>query len=264
MKYITLLTDFGLSDGYTGLMHGVIYRIAPDAQITDISHLVHPQNVGEGSLILNRSYPFFPEGTVHVIVVDPGVGTARRPIAARIGSHFFVCPDNGLITKALEQAEQAGEVIEIVHLDQPRFWLKDISHVFHGRDIFSPVAAHLANGVPLSEVGSPIHDPVRLHLPEPEQRQNGWYGEITAVDHFGNLSTNFTPEHLAGFKLPIVRVGGREIRGLVHTFGDRSPGSLVALVDSDGGIAIAVVQGSAARDLAAHIGDPVEVTGGTE
>jgi S-adenosyl-L-methionine hydrolase (adenosine-forming) len=264
VKYITLLTDFGLSDGYTGLMHGVIYRIAPDAQITDISHLVHPQNVREGSLILNRSYPFFPDGTIHVIVVDPGVGTARRPIAARIGSHTFVCPDNGLITLALEQAEKDGAPVEIVHLDQPRFWREEISHVFHGRDIFSPVAAHLANGVPLSELGSPISDPVRLRLPEPELHQNRWSGEVTAVDHFGNLSTNFRPHHLAVYPRPIIHIAGREIGGLVNTFGDREPGSLVALIDSDGGMAIAIVQGSAARETGAQVGDRVEVYGGKE
>ncbi|MBE0698582.1 MAG: SAM-dependent chlorinase/fluorinase [Anaerolineaceae bacterium] len=264
MKVITLLTDFGLSDGYTGVMKGVIYRIAPDVKIIDISHLVHPQNVREGSLILNRSYPFFPEGAVHVAVIDPGVGTTRRPIAARIGSQFFVCPDNGLITHALEQAEKAGEAVEIVHLNQPRFWLEQVSNVFHGRDIFSPVAAHLANGVALLDAGSPVTDPVRLHLPAPEQRQNRWYGEIIAVDHFGNLSTNFKPAHLENFSHPIIRIGGREIGGLVRTFGDRPPGSLVALIDSDGSLAIAVAQGSAARELAAKVGDPVEVYGGLE
>jgi S-adenosyl-L-methionine hydrolase (adenosine-forming) len=264
MKYITLLTDFGLSDGYTGLMHGVIYRIAPDVKITDITHLVHPQNVREGSMILNRSYPFFPDGSIHVIVVDPGVGTARRPIAARIGSHYFVCPDNGLITQALEQAEKAGAPVEIVHLDQPRFWREEISHVFHGRDIFSPVAAHLANGVPLSELGTRITDPVRLHLPEPELRASRWHGEVTALDHFGNLSTNFKPHHLDNYTQPIIQVAGHEIHGLVQTFGDRAPGSLVALIDSDGGMAIAIVQGSAARATGAQVGDPIEVYGGAE
>jgi S-adenosyl-L-methionine hydrolase (adenosine-forming) len=264
VKFITLLTDFGMSDGYTGVMKGVIYRIAPEVKIIDISHLVHAQNVLEGSLILNRSYPYFPDGTVHVIVVDPGVGTTRRPIAGRIGSQFFVCPDNGLITHALEQAEKAGNPVEIVHLNQPRFWLEQVSHVFHGRDIFSPVAAYLANGVDLREVGSLITDPVRLRLPEPEQRQNRWIGEVIAVDHFGNLSTNFKPSHLEQFPHPMIHVGGREIGGLVSTFGDRAPGSLVALIDSDGGLAIAIVQGSAALELGAKIGDPVEVNGGLE
>jgi len=117
-------------------MKGVIYRITPDAKIADISHAIRPQDVREGSLVWFRSIPFFPPGTIHVGVVDPGVGTNRRPIAARLGEHYFVCPDNGLITPLLEQAEQAGEPVEIVHLDQPRFWLPEVSNVFHGRDIF--------------------------------------------------------------------------------------------------------------------------------
>lgn len=264
MKVITLLTDFGLSDGYPGVMKGVIYRIAPDVKIVDISHLVPAQDVHEASLILNRSYSYFPEGTVHVAVVDPGVGTSRRPIAARLGSQFFVCPDNGLLTHTLIQCEKVGDPVEIVHLDQPHFWLAEVSHVFHGRDIFSPVAAHLANGIPLHQLGSPVHDPVHLRLSEPEFLQNRWHGAITAIDHFGNLSTNFKPFHLEGFIHPVIRVGGREIGGLVRTFGDRPPGSLIALIDSDGGMAIAVAQGSAARELAAKVGDPVEVYGSEE
>ncbi len=262
MKFVTLLTDFGLGDGYTGILQGVIYRIAPDARIIDISHQIRPQNVHEAGLVLNRSYPFFPEGTVHVIVVDPGVGTARRPIAARLGSQFFVCPDNGLITSALEQTEKSGAPVEIVHLDQPRFWLEQVSSVFHGRDIFSPVAAHLANGVALREVGSPISDPVRLPPRLPETIPNGRRGEVIAVDHFGNLSTNLSPQDLADIVRPRVRVGGQVIVGLVGTFGDRSPGDLVALMDSDGMLAIAIVQGSAQSSLGLQVGALVEVIEG--
>lgn len=264
MKFITLLTDFGISDGYPGVMKGVIYRIAPEVKIIDISHLVRAQDVCEGSLLLSRSAPYFPDGTVHVAVVDPGVGTSRRPVAAQVGAHFFVCPDNGLLTRVLEQAEKSAAPVQIVHLDQPRYWLKEISQVFHGRDIFSPVAAHLVNGVPLAEVGSLVTDPVRLRLPEPVQRLDSVYGEITAIDHFGNLSTNFLPRHLEPYQHPVVRVSGREIHGLVHTFGDRSPGSLVALIDSDGSLAIAITQGSAARELGVQIGDPVEIFEGNE
>jgi S-adenosylmethionine hydrolase len=259
VKVITLLTDFGLSDGYPGVMKGVIYSIAPDAKIVDLSHLVPPQDVREAGLILKRSYPFFPQGTVHIAVVDPGVGTARRPIAARIGSQYFVCPDNGLLTQVLAEAEKNAGSVEIVHLDQPRFWLKDISNVFHGRDIFSPAAAHLANGVRLGDLGSPVADPVHLRLPQPERLENGWRGEVVAVDHFGNLSTNFLPHHLLDLPTPFIHVGGRVITGLVRTFGDRPPGELVALIDSDGSLAIAVAQGSAARLLGVGTGAPVEI-----
>ncbi len=259
MKFITLLTDFGTHDGYTGVMHGVIYRIAPDAKIIDISHTVHPQDLQEGSLIWSRSYNFFPEGTVHVGVVDPGVGTQRRPIAAHIGPYFYVCPDNGLITPILEQAEKNGESIEIVHTDQPRFWLPQISNVFHGRDIFSPVGAHLANGVPLTELGTPIPDPIRSGLPLPQALENGWRGEIVSIDHFGNLSTNLKQSHVTGKQNIRVRAGDREIQGMVKTFGERAKGDLVALIDSDGSLAIAVVNGDAARETGIKVGDPVEV-----
>ncbi len=259
MKLITLLTDFGLQDGYTGVMHGVIYRIVPDAVIVDLTHLVPAQDVREGSLAWSRAYFYFPEGTVHVAVVDPGVGTQRRPIAARVGSYFFVCPDNGLLTPILADAEKAGVPFEIVHLDRPRFWLSQVSHVFHGRDIFSPVAAHLANGVPLDELGSRIDDPVRLPAREPAAHGGGWQAEVISIDHFGNLTTNLEPHHLAGMKKILVRIAGRQIDGLVSTFGERPPGELVALFDSDDRLAISIVNGSAARELGAAVGTPVEV-----
>lgn len=261
MKYITLLTDFGLRDGYTGVMKGVIYKITPDVQIVDISHIIRPQNILEGSLVWSRSYAYFPNGAIHVGVVDPGVGTARRPIAARIGRYFFVCPDNGLLTPILEQAEQAGEEIEIVHLDQPRYWLPQVSNVFHGRDLFAPVAAHLARGALLSDLGTPIGDVARVHLPQPEKIEGGWRGEVVSIDTFGNLSTNLTRKHVEGLRNLQVQIAGRTIKGLVRTFGERPPGEIVALIDSDENLAISVVQGSAERVIGAQTGDSVLATG---
>lgn len=259
MKLITLMTDFGLRDGYEGIMKGVIYRIAPEARIVDISHLIQPQNVLEGSLVWNRSCAFFPDGTVHVGVVDPGVGTQRRPIAARIGRHLFVCPDNGLITPLLEQAERSGEDVEIVHLNQPRFWLPQVSNVFHGRDIFAPAAAHLANGVPLSEIGAPISDPVRRPIPQPEALAGGCRGQVVTIDHFGNLGTNIGQEWVSERRELHVRTGGRVISGLSKTFGEKAAGEMVALIDSDGCLAVAMVNGDAASALGVKPGDPVEV-----
>lgn len=260
LKVITLLTDFGLRDGYPAVMKGVIYQIAPDVRIVDVSHFVRPQNIIEGGLILDRTYPFFPAGTIHVVVVDPGVGTKRRPIAAHLGDQFYVCPDNGLLTLPLEAAERSGAPVEIVHLNQPRFWLKNVSNVFHGRDIFSPAAAHLANGVALQEMGDLISDPLRVHPPQPVPIGNGWRGEITAIDHFGNLSTNFPASLVAGLGDGLgVAIGGQVISGLVKTFGERNIGDLVAFIDSDDMLAIAVVNGSAAQRLDPKIGDPVEV-----
>ena len=153
MPVITLTTDFGEKDGFTGVLKGVIWGICPDAQIADITHSISPQNVLEGALALWRAAPFFPAGTVHIAVVDPGVGTNRRPMAARLGDYFYVGPDNGLFTPMIEDARNNNQVVEFVHLDKPKFWLKNVSHTFHGRDIFAPVGAHLANGIFNHQVG---------------------------------------------------------------------------------------------------------------
>jgi hypothetical protein len=259
MRFISLLTDFGLKDGYVGVMKGVIWGIAPQAQIADITHLIRPQNVLEGALALSRAVPYFPPGTIHVAVVDPGVGTARRPIAARLAEHYFVGPDNGLCTLLLDQANRAGGPVKFVHLDQPRYWLPEISNVFHGRDIFSPVAAHLVNGVPLQALGTPVDDPHLLHLPIPERTAHGWRGRVVIVDNFGNLSTNLTGQHLAGMESVVVRIAGRGIRGLTKTFGERPPGELVALLGEADDLTISIVNGDAASALGVSVGEPVEV-----
>lgn len=258
---ITLLTDFGLRDGYSGVLKGVIWRILPDAQIADISHSIRPQDVREGALALARTAFFFPEGSVHVAVVDPGVGTQRRPIAMRLGSHSFVGPDNGLFSLVLEHAEQHGWPVEIVHLDQPSYWLPDISRVFHGRDIFSPVAAHLAAGVSIRQVGTPIHNPVRLALPQPQHTRGGWRGEVISVDYFGNLSSNLKREQLNPMGPLTVTIAGHTIQGLARTFGDRPVGELIALYGTTDDLVVAVVNGSAAERLGVGIGEPLEVTG---
>lgn len=257
---ITLLTDFGLRDGYVGVMKGVIYRIAPTVQIADITHAITPQNVMEGSLILSRSYRYFPPGSIHLAVVDPGVGTHRRPLAAQIGQHFFICPDNGLLTPVLAEAEKAGLPIHLVHLDQPRFWLPQISTVFHGRDIFAPVAAHLAAGTPLKDLGSPLTDPRRLELPRPQPILGGWQGQVMIVDRFGNLSTNLERALFGEHQPKQVAIAGRVINGLVSTFGDRPAGELVALFGTENELIVSVVNGSAAAETGARVGDTVTVT----
>ena len=259
MSYITLITDFGLKDGNVGVMKGVIWGIAPGAQIADLSHNISPQNIPEAALVLGRSAPYFPAGTVHVVVVDPGVGTERRPIAARLGEQFFVGPDNGVLTMLLGRAEGSGWEIEIVHTDKPAYWLPEISHVFHGRDIFAPVAAHLAGGVPLGEMGTPVKDPLRLDLPQPARWDNGWRGEVIHIDHFGNISSNIRVEHLGVPAGVVVSLCGVVVEGLVETFGERGPGELVALYGSTGNLIISVVDGDAATNLGASVGDRVAV-----
>ena len=260
MKFVTLTTDFGLKDGNVGVMKGVIWQIAPHAQIADLSHNISPQNVAEAALILLRSTPYFPRDSVHVVVVDPGVGTDRRPIAARLGSQLYVAPDNGVLTLLIERAEQEQETIEFVHLDKPQFWLKEISHVFHGRDIFAPAGGHLAAGKALVEMGTPINDPVRLKLPKPQRTENGLRGEVIHIDHFGNISSNIRIENLGEVKEAIIRLCGTEIHGMVQTFGERPVGELVALYGSTGNLIVSVVNGSAAQRLEAGIVDEIEVT----
>ena len=258
---ITLMTDFGIKDGNVGVMKGVIWGICLTAQISDLSHMIQAQNIREAVYILARSVPYFPKGSIHVVVVDPGVGTNRRPMAAQIGDWFYVGPDNGTITSLLERAEQAGWQTGFVELNRNEYWLKDISYVFHGRDIFSPVAAHLANGVSLHDLGTPFQDPVHLQLPKPEKTTDGWRGEVTHIDHFGNISTNIRVEHLGDAmerkETILVRLNGIEIHGLVNTFGERPVGEVIALIGSTGNLAIAVVNGNAAEKLGVKRGDEI-------
>jgi S-adenosyl-L-methionine hydrolase (adenosine-forming) len=259
MTVITLTTDFGLRSGFAGVMQGVIYNMAPQVKIVDISHFVPPQDVREGAYTLERAVPFFPEGTIHVYVVDPGVGTARRPLAARLGNHFFVGPDNGLLTRLIEEAEGSRQQIEFVHLDRPQFWRPQISRTFHGRDIFAPVAAHLANDVPLHELGTLISDPVRLPFPRPQQTETGWTAHVISIDTFGNLTTDLPGSALSNAANIGFRLKGVEVNGISNSYGDRPAGEIVAVIDSEEFVEIAVVNGNAAQKLNAKAGDEVEV-----
>ncbi|HEY5983128.1 MAG TPA: SAM-dependent chlorinase/fluorinase [Anaerolineales bacterium] len=256
---IAIMTDFGIKDGNVGVMKGVIWGICPQAHIADISHMIRAQDIREAALILSRSVPYFPPGTIHLVVVDPGVGTARRPMAARIGSQFYVGPDNGLITLWLQRARAEGQNLRFVNLNNPRYWLSDISHVFHGRDIFAPCAAHLARGVPLEDLGSLIEEPAEVALPRPTRVRDGWDGEVIHIDHFGNVASNLRVEDLSGLlrkkHAAHISLGGAEIHGIVDTFGDRPPGELVALLGSTGNLIVSVVNGNAASALGVHVGD---------
>ena len=259
MTVLSITTDFGLTNGFVGVMKGVIYGIAPDVKIVEITQLVSPQNVREGAYAMWRAAPFFPPGSVHVGVVDPGVGTERRPIGARLGDQYFIAPDNGLLTPLILDAERNGETVEFVHLDNPKYWLPKVSNTFHGRDIFAPTGAHLAAGVPLSELGTLITDPTRLDMPHPEKTENGWLAHVTIIDVFGNLTTDLPAEALEGRRDVLIRIREREIDGIVESYGHRKVGDLVAVVDSEYYIEIAVVNGSAARILGAQVGEVVEV-----
>jgi S-adenosylmethionine hydrolase len=193
-------------------------------------------------------------------VVDPGVGTRRRPLAACIGGQFFVGPDNGLVSLWLEAAERHGLETHFVHLDQPAYWLPQVSASFHGRDIFAPVGAHLATGDALEVMGSPVDDPVRIRIPQPGRTERGWQGQVTHIDHFGNCATNLEQAHLDGLVNPTFIIKGRTIRGMVKSYGERPHGELVAMIDSGGWLEIATVNGSAEQALQARVGDGIEVT----
>ena len=254
LPIITLTTDFGQRDGYVGVMKGVILGIAPHVSIVDISHEIPPQDVREAAYILSTAVPYFPSGTIHVVVVDPGVGSARRPIAIRTPTATFVAPDNGVLSFVLAEHARA----EVRHLDRPRFWLSQISRTFHGRDIFTPVAAHLAAGVPFGEVGTVINDPVTISLPRPQRTADGAIcGEVLHVDRFGNLITDIPADWLAGAASWRFEVAGQSIDGLSHAYAAVEPGALVALIGSAGRLEIAVCQGSAATFLGVAAGASV-------
>ena len=259
MKLITITTDFGNLNGFVGTMKGVIYNITPDAQIVDITHEIPAQDVRTGSIALWRAVPYFPAGTVHIAVVDPGVGTTRRPIAAKLGDQYFVLPDNGLITPMLEDAKAAGKEITIVHLDKPQYWLPTVYTTFHGRDIFAPSGAWLAKGVALQEMGTLITDPVLTPLPKPEKTDTGYKANIIVIDVFGNCSTNLRVSQVPDLSKATLKIKNETIEGIVPSYGHRKLGDLVAVTDSEGFVEIAVVNGSAARQFGIQLDDPVEV-----
>jgi hypothetical protein len=244
MPLITLLTDFGTSDSYVAEMKGTVLTRCPSAGLVDVTHAVPPGDVRAGAYLLGRSWPHFPPDTVHLAVVDPGVGTARAALALRAHGHWFVGPDNGLFTGVLRDAE-----VEAVVLPVP----PDAAPTFHGRDLFAPAAAALACGTPLQSLGEPLTAiPVRLAQAEPRYEGKSVVGAIIYVDRFGTLVTNLTPELVPPYA--VLEVEGLEIGLLRRTFGDVPTGGLLAYVGSGGAVEIAVRDGSAARRLGLGVG----------
>lgn len=254
MTLITLTTDFGLADGYVGTLKGVILGIAPDARLIDLSHDVLPQNIRQAAHILAGAAPFFPAGAVHLVVVDPGVGSARRPLLVSTPDAYFVGPDNGLFTFALAAPGAQAWV-----LDRPQFWLPQVSRTFHGRDIFAPIAAHLALGAPPHLLATPIPDPVRLQTTGAERLGNGTiHGHVSHVDRFGNLITDIPAAWVANGRW-MCEIAGRQITGISATYAEAAPGALITLISSGGAVEIAVCNGSAAQCLDARPDDPVRL-----
>lgn len=257
MRVITLTTDFGTQDQYVGAMKGVILSIAPDVHLVDITHEIPPQNVREAAYILASTAPYFPEKTIHVAVVDPGVGTERRPIAVRTRKAFYVAPDNGLLTPVLK----VDPPEEVVHLNNPTYWRPQVSRTFHGRDIFAPIAAYIARGVPLSAMGEPIPVEGLVTLPWPEARvlsDGSIEGMVVHVDRFGNIVTNIPADMLTGKRDAwVFRVGRQELRGLRTAYAEVDVGEPIALIGSNATLEFSVREGNAAARWRVQAGDPV-------
>jgi S-adenosylmethionine hydrolase len=257
---ITLTTDFGMEDGNVGVMKGVIYGINPAACIVDLSHDIAPQNIADAAYVLRRAYGYFPQDTIHVVVVDPGVGSGRQAIAVQSGQAFFVAPDNGVLTYVLQELRERGERSRIINLTNPAYWLPQVSNVFHGRDIFAPVAAHLSLGVEIGALGEEIEDVMMLSALRLEMRRGRIRGQVAHIDHFGNLLTNIPESDLISLGVEVtVRIAETEIGGLSKTFAQGQAGELIAYIDSSGHLAMAVVNGSAQQLLKCHVGESVEV-----
>ncbi len=259
---ITLTTDFGNKDPWVGAVKGVILSINPKAIIVDISHGISQQQIVEGSFVLSHAYPYYPKGTIHVAVVDPGVGTERRPVLIETERYFFIGPDNGLFTQVL-----IGEnVKQVIELDNSDYFLPDVSATFHGRDIFAPTAAHLSLGVSPSEMGTTLEEPLTLELPSVEISPDIIRGEVLYIDSFGNLISNIKDSDLSemlGRGDIDIDVRWRTIHGLVESYtegghGERT-GSAVALIGSSGFLEIAAFKDNAAVALGVSVGERIDI-----
>jgi len=258
---VTFTSDFGLDDWFVGVVHGVIHGLAPQSPVVDLVHTITPGNVGHGAFVLEAASADFAPGTVHLAVVDPGVGTDRRALAVRAHDQWFVGPDNGLLEHAI-----AAPDAEVHALTETRWFRSPVSRTFHGRDVFAPVAAHIACGVPLASFGPRIGDPVRLPLHTPTPASGGLTGHIVFIDRFGNALTDLTAAAIRSAfgeqfdeSMLEVRIHDRVVHGLARSYGDAPVGTLVAILGSSGRLEIAQVGGDAAVRLGLGTGDAVSL-----
>jgi S-adenosyl-L-methionine hydrolase (adenosine-forming) len=267
-RIITLTTDFGLADGFVGTMKGVILSINPNATIVDITHDIAPQNVEQGAFLFANAAKYFPADTIHVVVVDPGVGSARREIALEAGEAVFVAPDNGVLSLAIDNRRLEMEysisnpqsLPHAVHLTKPAYWLPRVSNTFHGRDIFAPVAAHLSVGVPLQALGDAIEDWVQLPSCAAAFRAGDEIvGRVVHIDRFGNVITDIDEGMLVAVDRTRinVRIARRQVHGIKGVYVDAASGQMIALIGSGGQLEVALRDGNAAAALGARIGDEV-------
>ena len=265
---VTVTTDFGLDDAYVASMKGVILSINNGAQIIDICHNVEPQNIAQGAFVFGGSYRYFPQGTVHIVVVDPGVGGIRKPILMKANNTFFVAPNNGVLSNVLwpnvplnydttpQEIILPGE-IEVVEITSSCYWLSPVSPIFHGRDIFAPVAAHLSLGVPPCDLGVPMESILSFLPLAPHNYANEvLVGHVVHIDHFGNMITDIIDSELVNDNVS-VEIAGRCIEGLSCSY--EAGSDLLAIIGSDGRLEIAAKNSNAARMLNGKIGDEVRV-----
>lgn len=254
---ITLITDFGNTDAYIAMMKGVILSINKDAVVVDITNSINTGSIFQAGRILKETYVYFPEGTVHVAVVDPGVGSQRKLMAFEVNNHFFVGPDNGLFWPILETADNPV----VVELTEEKYFLKHISRTFHGREVFAPVAAHISTGLEVKQLGEPLTDPVTISMPHPHVSDNTLFGEAIRVDNFGNIITNISDTDLIEFirgSTALIRIGDLKIEGLSRIYTDVEEGELIAVLNSSDLLEIAVNMGRASE----YIGmEPNEIIG---
>jgi len=254
---ITLTTDFGGQDWFVGTMKGVLLKLAQQTSVVDLTHEIPPGDIRAAAFALAASYSFFPKGTVHVTVIDPGVGSPRAAIAARSSRYLFVGPDNGVLSWALSREQKV-----VVHkIENPKYFLQNVSSTFHGRDIFAPVAAHLSRGSPLSELGPAMHDYIQLAWPQTFTTDNGVEGEIVYIDRFGNGITNISATELKGLRKahPSVFMGRKRLCDIALFYQAVPEGRRVAVVGSTGFLEVAVNGGSAAKQLHLRVGLKVSI-----
>lgn len=256
---VTLTTDYGTNDHLVGVLKGVILKINPEVTIIDITHAVTPYDLLDGALAITSAYPYFPPRTIHVIVVDPGVGTERRPLLVSGQNQYFIAPDNGVLSGVYEKEQ----TFTVRHLTSEHYFLQPVSKTFHGRDIFAPAAGWLSKHWQPASMGEEIKDFKRFALPRPKEAEGAWKGVILKVDGFGNLMTNFRPEDFSPEAMEKgmvhLQVGSHTVTRLVPTFASGNAGEAVAFVGSSGYIEIAVNKGNAAKTLGVGRGTPVLV-----
>ncbi len=258
MPIITLTTDFGWRDSYVGAMKGVLYSLAPDAHVVDVAHDVPPHDVVHGAFVIAQAAPHFPKGSIHIGVIDPGVGSLRKALCASCDGQYFIGPDNGLFALVAHAAKQWTAY----QLADTRFFRPEVSSTFHGRDIFAPVAAHLARGESPDSFGPPLERPIPLELPHFTTDERQLVGEVIYIDHFGSAVTNIRQRDVPTTSLDRVhvRVGGTTIHGLSRTYEERGRGEVLALIGSTELLEIAIRDGNAAEELDLQRGTQIFIT----